>query len=288
MALGVSCLEQGRIRESDRWWKEAASLFRAVEHNGPYRWALAGMLLCKALLRELDGVPEVLAELERTAEHPAAMHELDVKRGEAWLEVVQGDPAEARSILHEAAGDAAVQGLYWQELVILHEIVRLGGDTAPHVARIRELADEVQGELAQTIARHVEAKGTKDAEALGSVSEAFEKGGSLLLAAEAATAAADCFRRDGNQRSATSWARQGADLARRCEGARTPGLVDTAGPTPLTKREREIALLAAEGLTSREIAEQLFVSVRTIDNHLARVYDKLGVSGRDDIADALA
>jgi ATP/maltotriose-dependent transcriptional regulator MalT len=287
MGLAVSCLEQGRIRESDRWWKEAASLFRAVEHNGPYRWALAGMLLCKALLRDLDGVPDVLAELERTADHPAAMHDLDVRRGEAWLEMVQGDPAEARAILHEAAGDAAVQGLYWLELVILHEIVRLGGDTAPHVGRIRELADEVQGELAQNIAVHVEALAKKDAESLGAVSGAFEAGGSLLLAAEAATAAADAYRRDGNQRSATSWARQGAELARRCEGVRTPGLVDAAGPTPLTKREREIALLAAEGLTSREIAEQLFVSVRTIDNHLARVYDKLGVAGRDDLGNVL-
>ncbi|OWY59668.1 hypothetical protein B7486_73345, partial [cyanobacterium TDX16] len=49
----------------------------------------------------------------------------------------------------------------------------------------------------------------------------------------------------------------------------------------------EIALLAAEGLTSREIAEQLYVSVRTIDNHLARVYDKLGVKGRDALRSVL-
>jgi ATP/maltotriose-dependent transcriptional regulator MalT len=288
MALGQTCLEQGRVKEADRWWKEAASLFRVVEHNGPYRWALAGMLLCEALQRDTTGLDHIRAELERTADHPATMHEIDVHRAEAWMHLVNGDPAEARAMLTAAAVEAEEAEQKWQELLVRHEVVRLGGDAAEALPRIRDLAGDVQGELAQQMLQHVQALVDRDAEALGAVSTAFEEGGSLLRAAEAATAAADAFRRDGNQRAATSWARQGADLARRCEGARTPGLVDAAGPTPLTKREREIALLAAEGLTSREIAEQLYVSVRTIDNHLARVYDKLGVKGRDDLRDVLS
>jgi DNA-binding CsgD family transcriptional regulator len=190
-------------------------------------------------------------------------------------------------MLAAAADEAEEQEQKWQELLVRHEVVRLGADPGDALARIRELADDVQGELAQQMAAHVQALVDKDADALGAASEAFESGGSLLRAAEAATSAADAYRRAGNQRQATSWARQGAELARRCEGARTPGLVDAAGPTPLTKREREIALLAAEGLTSREIAEQLYVSVRTIDNHLARVYEKLGVKGRDDLRNVL-
>jgi DNA-binding CsgD family transcriptional regulator len=52
---------------------------------------------------------------------------------------------------------------------------------------------------------------------------------------------------------------------------------------PLTDREREIALLAAAGHPSRAIAERLYLSVRTVDNHLARIYDKLGVSSRADL-----
>jgi DNA-binding CsgD family transcriptional regulator len=55
---------------------------------------------------------------------------------------------------------------------------------------------------------------------------------------------------------------------------------------PLTDREREIAVLAAAGQSSRAIAETLFLSVRTIDNHLGRIYDKLGVSNRADLASA--
>jgi len=56
---------------------------------------------------------------------------------------------------------------------------------------------------------------------------------------------------------------------------------------PLTSREREIATLAAQGLTSPEIAERLFLSARTVNNHLQSAYAKLGVNRRDQLAEAL-
>jgi DNA-binding CsgD family transcriptional regulator len=51
----------------------------------------------------------------------------------------------------------------------------------------------------------------------------------------------------------------------------------------LSVREREVALLAARGLPSREIAERLGVSVRTVDNHLARCFDALGTRSRAEL-----
>jgi DNA-binding CsgD family transcriptional regulator len=51
--------------------------------------------------------------------------------------------------------------------------------------------------------------------------------------------------------------------------------------------ERDIAVLAADGLTSREIAARLDVSVRTVDNLLQRVYTKLGVNRRSELASRL-
>jgi DNA-binding CsgD family transcriptional regulator len=67
----------------------------------------------------------------------------------------------------------------------------------------------------------------------------------------------------------------------------TPALARGGEVVPLTDREREIAVLAAAGQSSRTIAETLFLSVRTIDNHLGRIYDKLGVSNRAELASAL-
>ncbi len=48
----------------------------------------------------------------------------------------------------------------------------------------------------------------------------------------------------------------------------------------LTKREIEVLTLVIEGKSSKEVAEQLFVSKRTVDFHLANIYEKLNVSNR--------
>jgi len=67
-----------------------------------------------------------------------------------------------------------------------------------------------------------------------------------------------------------------------CEKTRTPALSGLA-PDPLTRREREVALQAARGLTSAEIARRLTLSIRTVENHLQRGYAKLGVANREEL-----
>ncbi|WP_406165060.1 LuxR C-terminal-related transcriptional regulator [Streptomyces sp. NBC_00996] len=51
-------------------------------------------------------------------------------------------------------------------------------------------------------------------------------------------------------------------------------------PAGLTERQVQVMRLLAEGLTNPEIAEKLVVSVRTVDNHVSAVLDKLGVHTR--------
>jgi DNA-binding CsgD family transcriptional regulator len=81
-----------------------------------------------------------------------------------------------------------------------------------------------------------------------------------------------------------------ADRARaelRASGERTPepgNMVKQA----LSPQELRIAQLAAEGLSNREIADRLFLSHRTVDAHLYRVYPKLGIVSRSELAEALA
>jgi DNA-binding NarL/FixJ family response regulator len=64
-------------------------------------------------------------------------------------------------------------------------------------------------------------------------------------------------------------------------GARAPG---TDGLAALSRREREIARLVAEGLTNREIGARLFLSEKTIETHLTRVFQKLGLRSRAQLA----
>jgi non-specific serine/threonine protein kinase len=60
------------------------------------------------------------------------------------------------------------------------------------------------------------------------------------------------------------------------------------GGEPLTRREYEVASLAADGLSNREIAERLVISRRTVDAHIERVLAKLGIGSRNRIRGKLA
>ncbi len=56
----------------------------------------------------------------------------------------------------------------------------------------------------------------------------------------------------------------------------------------LTRREWDIVNLAVQGLSDRQIADTLLISVRTVEGHLYRCYSKLGITGRDELAGAAA
>ncbi len=73
---------------------------------------------------------------------------------------------------------------------------------------------------------------------------------------------------------------------RRC-GAAPTALAAVDLVVPLTPREREIVLLVADGLSTKEAAEQLYLSPRTVSNHLQNAYTKLGVSKRSELPAAL-
>jgi len=59
-------------------------------------------------------------------------------------------------------------------------------------------------------------------------------------------------------------------------------------PPNLTRREREVATLVAQGLTNRQIAQELVISGRTVENHVANILKKLGLHSRDQVAARVA
>lgn len=72
------------------------------------------------------------------------------------------------------------------------------------------------------------------------------------------------------------------------EPAELPGQRRAGSGESLTRREHEVARLAADGLSNREIAERLFISRRTVDAHMERILSKLGINSRNRIAVKLA
>ncbi|NUT96949.1 MAG: helix-turn-helix transcriptional regulator, partial [Saccharothrix sp.] len=132
---------------------------------------------------------------------------------------------------------------------------------------------------------HAAALAAEDPDRLLAVAEAWERLGDGVAAAETAAQAASLFRTLDRRGSATRAAAVAHRLA--VEGLRTPALSEAARPLPLTRREREIATLAATGLSNREIADRLVVSVRTIEGHLYRTGAKLGTTTRAELAAVL-
>jgi DNA-binding CsgD family transcriptional regulator len=125
---------------------------------------------------------------------------------------------------------------------------------------------------------------------------------SALRRARASVELGAALRRAGNLRDAREALRQGLDLAHRC-GARAlaarareelvaaggrPRRQATTGIDALTPRERQVAGLAAQGMSNREIAEALFVTLKTVEWHLSRAYEKVGVQSRRELGAALA
>lgn len=143
------------------------------------------------------------------------------------------------------------------------------------------------GALLKRIAAHASAEATGDRDALALAGEDWAHSGHLLYAAEAFASAARAARRAEDQRKAIALQARADELAARCEGAATPLLQFTDELVPLTRREREIAVLAGQGIPSREIAERLFLSTHTVDNHLQAVYAKLGIRSRQELASSL-
>jgi DNA-binding CsgD family transcriptional regulator len=145
----------------------------------------------------------------------------------------------------------------------------------------------VDGRWAPTFAAHAAALAERDATRLTQVACAYERMGAVLLAAEAEAGAAAAFRERRLASQGRAAAARALALAASCEGASTSALLDIEAPVALTRREREVARLAAQGLSSPEIARRLVVSVRTVEGHLYRLFAKLGVSRREDLAMAV-
>jgi DNA-binding CsgD family transcriptional regulator len=109
------------------------------------------------------------------------------------------------------------------------------------------------------------------------------------------------LRRRNERSSARELLRQGVEIALACgatalvergneelaaTGARPRKIVPT-GVDSLTASERRVAQLAAEELSNKEIAQSLFVTVKTVEVHLSNVYRKLQIASRRQLASAL-
>ncbi|MFF0732820.1 LuxR C-terminal-related transcriptional regulator [Streptomyces chartreusis] len=150
----------------------------------------------------------------------------------------------------------------------------VGGD-AYDAVRLGD-PERAAGRLTGVFAEHADALARADGPALDQVARQLQERGFLLFAAEAHAQAVRAHR---DPRAARTSRTRAVALASRCQGARTPALSGLV-LGELTARQRQIVTLAATGLSNRQIAEKLTLSVRTVGNHLYSAYARLGASDR--------
>lgn len=287
LMCGQVALARGDVSAAVRYHRECAVVNRELKDTAALRWALAGLAQSSALTGADAVAAEALAELDGVVRDDVGLFELDlVERGRSWVEAGHGDRAGAIRRLAAAARQAATLDLPAAEATLLHDVCRLGhGDAAD---RLGTLAGELDGELIGLQSRHARAVANGNPAQLDVVAAGFADLGYLLLARDAAGQAAGAWRRRSESRRATASARRADELAKACAGFVPPADERDQPAGNLTRREREIAGLAANGLSNREIADQLVLSLRTVENHLERVYAKLGISGRRQLARTLS
>ena len=204
--------------------------------------------------------------------------ELELAR--AWERAAVGDTSAAQTHAVRAAQIARQSGMYAVEMRALHTAVRF--DDRSQTERLAELAETLNTSLAEAIAQHARGLAGHDGDVLDAAADRFADMGAVALAADAAAQAAREHARTGQRGKEMKSSTRAHWLASQHE-IRTPAVHSVARPLPITDREREIVMLAAAGLSNRQIAQRLSVSVRTVEGHVYRIFAKLGIEHREQL-----
>jgi ATP/maltotriose-dependent transcriptional regulator MalT len=286
LVLARLALMRGDLDAAGALLREGTAALRGYDPAGYLPWCLGMMAQVAGQLGDAPSARDAIAKLDRIT-WQVHLFDHEVFLGQAWAAAAAGEVTAPVTILLAAATKARVAGDVFTEGVLLHEAMRLGAHPRDVVERIEATCATGQLPYHELYAAHARALVADDGAALDEVATAFEEFGSLLFAAEAAAEAAAAHRRAAQRGRATRAAANATRLLARCPGARTPALARLAGVPELTRREREVCQLAAEGLSNQAIAERLGVGVRTVEGHLLRAMTKLGVTSRQELGRVL-
>jgi len=259
-------VEQGKLEEAEQVMVEGG-----IEHGpgGPtvLRWVPWG----RACLHEAQGNLEaVRVDVAPLAEDDQAKRSMKALSWRALLArtISRGGYSEEAE---ELAEEHLAWAEWWNKPTALGIAQRASALAGPAESRTERMAEAV-GTLAGSSLKTEEARAR------------VELGISLLRA--------------GKKTAGREQLEAGLEVAMACGGRITAETaareLEIAGAAPkrlsfdeLTASERRVAEFAAGGKTNREIADELFVTPKTIENHLTRVYSKLGVGSRRELESAL-
>ncbi|HEY9302764.1 MAG TPA: helix-turn-helix transcriptional regulator, partial [Mycobacterium sp.] len=283
LALGRVALGSGRLHAAISLLTQSMQTVQtSTDSDGwGYRCQIP-LTIALAMQGSADEAAASLATLENQR-HPSWRYlDYEYAMAKAWVAAAQGAVSEAIAISLAAAETARANGQFAPEVMCLQTAAQFGERSCG--PRLRELEAIVEGPRAGVAARFAEALNDDDGAELSAVSAEFEDMGDLIAAVDAAAHAAIAYRHHDLRGSALGCSARAEALAEQCGGARTPTLRKAVERLPLTDREREIVMLIGEGLSNRDIATRLTLSVRTVESHIYKAMAKTGTLNRDELA----
>jgi ATP/maltotriose-dependent transcriptional regulator MalT len=304
---------RGWLREAEADAEAYSALF--AESRWPIFEPTAAAVLASVRLErgDLEGAQRSVAPLEQVRDDDlGTMQFLNLAR--AAVALARGDNKGAladlelcRSFEEGFRGGAGLACLVpWRSREALAHLGLGDSDTAGALAAeevrlAREFGAGRPLGVALCVLATIE-EGDRGIELLAEAVSVLETADSQVEYARALTDLGGALRRAGNRLEARERLMAGMDIAHRAgatvlarrareelvAGGARPRRLAASGPDALTASERRVATMAADGMGNREIAQGLFVTVRTVEGHLTNAFAKLEISSRDELGDLMA
>jgi ATP/maltotriose-dependent transcriptional regulator MalT len=277
----------GRYRDAARWLAEAEV---HLEHHDAYG-ALLNVHATRVGIAYYTGdAPAAETAIRRCREalaaEPLPSQRPYIARAEAWAAAANADHLQAQQILldaSEAHDDIPVVAaeLLYTAMLAAARAGAPGTRLSAIADRLSDLRQRCDAPLVQSYSDHATALAARDGTGLMQTAQDFGTGGQLRYACEAAAHAATVFADAGREDSARRAVVRSEEFHLSSQAGFAPAIPALArGGVGLTARERQLVELAGNGLSNGEIADRLVLSVRTVESHVYRAMQKLGISDR--------
>ena len=285
--VGMSAMSRGALDDAHRSLREAVAYLGTGDSGRMMKtFARSWLTTVAAMVGRASDARQEFDAIEWWAREPdACMVDSEKSIAEAWTCAAEGAVLQAISITRDAAARECELGRPAWEVIVLQTATQFGDHTT--VSRLAELADVVQGPRAPAAAAHAAALAAGSGDALIDASHQFEAFGDRIAAADAAAQAVVAYQNTGLGGAALSASATVRRLVAECQGVQTPAIRAATTAQPFTDRQREIISLAAEGLSNKEIADRLTMSIRSVEGHLFRASQRVGTNTRDELISIL-
>ncbi|MHA7141958.1 LuxR C-terminal-related transcriptional regulator [Arthrobacter sp. Sr33] len=278
----VLCARRGRFTQAYEIILPAITVLRVSDHQAMLPYALAAASWVAAMVSEPGTAERFATEFEQTPPKGSAASGLLGAAYVAMARDQQSPSVELSKELFRLADCARSTGMEGCEKEILEFMVLTGDERL--IKRLHELAASFEGGEARALQEYAAGVLANDPDRLIQAGDLAEEQQKHFVAVDASARALRLLKDKGDASVSRGVLRV---LRRRRDALERPLSASAVAPTELrdlTGRELKIALMAANGASNREIAGGLTLSPRTVEGHLYRIYVKLGITRREDLA----